>query len=199
MDISRLKADPRAVAESDFQAAGTPAEQWCFLINYALLAPSEYNAQPWKFRVQDSRVELYADSSRRLPVVDPEDRELLISCGAACLNLRLAARHFGYQVQTDCLVLDDQPDLLARLRFGTKEPATSEEDQLFAAIVHRQTNRSFYEDRGVPEDVLDNLQEQAGREGTWLQLVQENQTRKTISDLIVAGDRRQWADTRFRH
>ncbi len=199
MDRSWLIANPRTVAESDFPATGTPAEQWCFLLNYALLAPSEYNTQPWRFRVQGGSVELYADYSRRLPVVDPENRELLISCGAACLNLRLAARHFGYRVQLECLVFDEQPDLLARLRFGPPEPATPQEERLFEAILHRQSNRSVYEDRGVPQDVLDRLQELAGHEGTWLHLVQESQTRKTISDLIVAGDRRQWADTRFRH
>lgn len=197
--MSRLMANPRTVAESDFPATGTPVEQWCFLLNYALLAPSEYNVQPWMFRVQGTSVELYADYARCLPVVDPEGRELLISCGAACLNLRLAAQHFGQRVQMECFVFNDRPELLARLQFGAKESATADEDRLFAAIPRRQTNRSLYKEDSVPQAVLDKLQALAGQEGTWLQLIQDAPTRKTISDLIVAGDRRQWADTQFRH
>ena len=44
----------------------------------------------------DDTVELYADRTRALPVIDPDDRELTISCGAALLHLRIALRHFGY-------------------------------------------------------------------------------------------------------
>lgn len=195
---SLLTIDPRTVAEADFPATGTPAEQWCFLLNYAMLAPSEYNTQPWMFRVQGDSVEVYADYTRHLPVVDPEGRELLISCGAACYNLRLAARHFGYCTSLECLIENERPDLIARLRFGVKQPATTENERLFAALPHRQSNRSVYEKCGVPGEVLEKLQAVAGQEGTWLRVVQDARTRKTISDLVIAGDRRQWADKPFR-
>jgi nitroreductase len=199
MDSSLLSIDPRMVRESDFPATGTPAEQWSFLLNYALLAPSEYNTQPWLFRLQDDSVELYADYARRLPVVDPQNRELLISCGAACYNLRLAARHFGYLGLMECFADNEQADLLARLHLGTRQANPPAEDRLFPAIVHRQSNRMVYEARDVPSEAIQRLQACAGQEGTWLELIQDAQTRKTISDLIVAGDRRQWADQRFRH
>jgi hypothetical protein len=47
-----LTADPRTINEADFPMAATPEEQWLLLINYALLAPAEYNIQPWQFLVQ---------------------------------------------------------------------------------------------------------------------------------------------------
>jgi hypothetical protein len=37
-------------------------------------------------------VELFADRTRALSVVDPDDRELTMSCGAALSQLRLAIR-----------------------------------------------------------------------------------------------------------
>jgi nitroreductase len=197
-----LTTNPRMIAEADFPAHAAPEQQWRFLLNYALLAPSEYNTQPWLFRVQGDSVEILADYSRRLPVVDPDDRELFISCGAACLNLRLAARHFGIRSTLECEICsagEEKPARLARLRFGVKEAATPEEERLFAAIPHRQSNRSIYEARGVPEEVLARLQSLAGYEGTWLRVIDDAPTRKAIADLIVAGDRRQWADKRFRH
>lgn len=200
-----LTTDPRLIVESDFPAEAVPAEQWRFLINYALLAPSEYNTQPWLFRVQGDSVELFADPSRRLPVVDPEDRELLISCGAAFLNLRLALRYFGVHEAMECAFFElEEPDQwlshpLACLHFGMKQRPTPQDERLFSAIPRRHSNRSIYERRDVPETILNKLQQIAGREGTWLQIVQDASLRRAISDLIVAGDRRQWADKRFRH
>lgn len=195
-----LTANPRNVNAQDFPGDGSVEEQWCFLLQYALLAPSEYNTQPWLFRVQGKSVEIYLDWSRRLPVADPEDRELFISAGAACLNLRLAARWFGYQVLTECVLDDQAPSsaLLARLSFGMQEPPTEEESRLFSAIPHRQSNRSLFEQRPVPRPLLERMELHVGREGTWLHLIQDTQALEEIARLIVAGDQQQWADKQFR-
>ena len=66
-------------------------------IYYAILAPSSHNTQPWLFRIVDNSIELYADRARALPVVDPEDRALTISCGVALYHVILAIRHFGFE------------------------------------------------------------------------------------------------------
>lgn len=198
MDTTLLQADPRTIQDEDFPATGTPAERWLFLLHYALLAPSEYNAQPWLFRVHGESVDLYADETRRLPIVDPDDRELLISCGAACFNLRLAARHFGYHTTMEERIEHERQGWIVRLHLGAREPATNEEERLFAAIPHRHSNRSLYEARSVPKAVIARLQRCAGFEGTWLQLIEDAPTRRLLYDLIVTGDRRQWANMPFR-
>lgn len=194
-----LTTNPRTINEVDFPATGTLEERWLFLINYALLAPSEYNTQPWRFRVKGDIIELHMDTSRRLPVVDPDDREMLISCGAACFNLRLAACHFGYLTWMESVISNEQSETLVRLHLGTRQVPSEKNERLFAAIPRRHTNRSPYEKRHVEYEVLTRLALQAGREGAWLQLVQDKQTRLAITRLIVAGDREQWANRRFRH
>src|SRR3712207_9303545 len=88
--------DPWKVSEGEFPKSGDAEEKLHFLLNYAVLAPSGHNTQPWLFRVRANEVELYADRTRGLPVVDPEDRALIISCGAALFYLRVAIRHFGH-------------------------------------------------------------------------------------------------------
>jgi hypothetical protein len=88
--------DPWKVSEGEFPKSGDAEEKLLFLLTYAVLAPSGHNTQPWRFRVRANEVELYADRTRGLPVVDPEDRTLIISCGAALFYLRVAIRHFGY-------------------------------------------------------------------------------------------------------
>jgi nitroreductase family protein len=193
-----LRANPWTVLEADFPITGTPAEQLHFLLSYAVLAPSEYNTQPWLFKVTNRTIELYTDRSRRLPRLDPDDRELTISCGAACLNLRLALRHFGYADEVNFHFQQDTPDLLARVSLGRRRRATREEHELFHAILRRRTNRQAFEDRAVPPTLLSTLKEIAGREGVWFQVVRGEEARQAVANLIATGDRVQWADKQFR-
>jgi hypothetical protein len=193
-----LTADPRTVTQADFPSEGSREEQWQFLLNYALLAPSEYNTQPWLFQVHGDSVTFYADRSRRLPILDPENRELLISCGAALFNLRLALRHFGYYEEMEWLVQEDLSEPLVRLRFGPPQTASPEEEHLFAALPHRHTSRQIYEDRPLPAALLQTLSAAARQEGIWLHVIQEEKARWEVAQFIVAGDRSQWADKDFR-
>jgi hypothetical protein len=78
-----------------WQAVPIPAGQAHYLIATAARAPSVQNTQPWRFRVGEYAIELYADPGRKLQV-DPVGREMLISCGAALYGLRLAVRSLGY-------------------------------------------------------------------------------------------------------
>ena len=66
------------------------------ILQYASLAPSGHNSQPWRVRIEgpDSWV-IEADATRRLPSVDPDNRELLLSLGAFVENLVLAAGTVG--------------------------------------------------------------------------------------------------------
>ena len=61
------------------------------ILRAAVQAPSSHNTQPWIFAVTPGVIHLRADRTRGLPVNDPDDRELVMSCGAALFNLRVAA------------------------------------------------------------------------------------------------------------
>jgi hypothetical protein len=148
--------------------------------------------------VHDDEVELRADRTRGLPVVDPEDRELIISCGAALFCLRVAMRHFGFEGEVEVLPDPDDPDLLARVRLGLDRSETEEERMLFQAILRRRSNRGPFEDRQVPGRLLSALQAAAGEEGAWLHLVEDEESKHAIAELIAEGDRIQLADKRFR-
>jgi hypothetical protein len=56
----------------------------------ATLAASVRNSQPWRLVLHPDRIVVQADRTRRLPVFDPTGRQLLLSCGAAVLNARVA-------------------------------------------------------------------------------------------------------------
>jgi nitroreductase len=177
---------------------GNTARSLTALLDSAVLAPSGHNTQPWLFGVREDGIDLYADRTQGLAVVDPDDRELTISCGAALLNLRVALRHFGYRDDA-CELLPDpaDPDLLARVRLVAGEPPSPEEEALFDAIPRRQTTRAAYADRAIPAEVERALVLAAAGDGAWLQLAGHDE-RASIADLIAEGDRAQMHDKRFR-
>lgn len=182
------------IAEDDYPAGGTAAERLRFLAGYAVLAPSVHNIQPWRFRLTGERIELRADRSRALPVRDPDDRELLLSCGAALFHLRLALRRFGHAGEVVLWPDAADPDLFARLGFGPATEPTAEERLEFAAIPHRRTHRGPLAPRPVPTAVLTELRVLAAEEGAWLHLVESEPERAALVALIEEADRVQAAD-----
>jgi len=95
------------------------------ILRYASLAPSGHNTQPWKIKaVSPEEWILCADHSRRLPAVDPENRELLLSLGAFLENLSIAAGSLGYAADIRITARTPQDTEIARIsiRRGTARP-----------------------------------------------------------------------------
>ncbi|HVB24592.1 MAG TPA: nitroreductase family protein [Ktedonobacteraceae bacterium] len=196
--MPQLIANPLDVVEADFPGTGTLVEQIHFMLNYAVLAPSRHNVQPWLFKVEGNTVELYADQSRALPVADADNREMIISCGAALANFLIASRHFGYAPVVELAPALDSRYMLARISLEKGVVATEEEQKLFRAIMQRRTNRQLFKDRAVPLSLLAALEAIAGRQGTIFQVIYQEEVRYAVASLIATGDRLLWADERFR-
>lgn len=185
------------IKEAEFPQTGTLTEQLKFLLNYALLDPSGHNTQPWKFKINNEAIELYADLTRALPVVDPQNRELIISCGTALFNLRIALRHFGYQPKITTFPDPNNLDYLARIQLGKISQASADEQMLFEAIPKRHPNRQNYADWNVPKFLLSWLEADAEAEGAWLCNVRET-AQNAVAELVMQGDRHLMADQNFR-
>jgi len=72
------------------------------ILHYASLAPSGHNAQPWTVKiVSQGEWIIGTDPQRRLPAVDPENRETLLSIGAFTENIVIAAGVMGFEIRTD--------------------------------------------------------------------------------------------------
>jgi Nitroreductase family len=182
----------------DFPSAGDPSARLRFLVRYAVQAPSGHNTQPWLFDVGNGALDLVADRRRALPVVDPIDRELTISCGAALDHLVVAASAFGETAIVQTFPDPWEPDLLATVRLGEHRAPTADEAALFDAIPRRRTNRHRFEDRPVPPDSEERLVAVAAGNGVRLVLLHDEASRQTVAEIVAEGDRMQFDDASFR-
>ncbi|MER5267118.1 NAD(P)H nitroreductase [Actinosynnema sp. NPDC002837] len=126
----------------------------------ACRAPSVHNTQPWRWRVGDRSVHLYADPSRQLPATDPRGADLLLSCGAALHHLRVALAALGWRAVVHRLPNPADPDHLAAVEFTRREP-TDADVAMASAIPRRRTDRRRFSSWDVPRPVLDLLAERA--------------------------------------
>ena len=158
------------------------------LIAAAVAAPSVHNTQPWLFRIDDDVIHLYGDVSRQLQAQDPDGRALLMSCGAALLNLRLAAEHFGRTSSTTIFPNDTDPFHIASIDLHGEASPSGMVDELFAAIPHRHTNRLPYDDRPFPPAVARRALR--GREPRGRDLLPGHRSgeRRRLVDLIHDAD-----------
>ena len=163
------------------------------LVQAATLAPSSHNTQPWLFRLEGQVIELLADRTRALPVNDPDDRELTISCGCALLNLRVAAAAAGLQAQVEPWPDAADTDLLARVRLapGGADPAVA---ALQAAMAERRTYRECFAATAVDPMALRSLVDTVHSEAASLAVLDTADQRLGAAALVAEGDAMLWAN-----
>ena len=166
------------------------------LVGSAVLAPSSHNTQPWIFEIGDSGLRLIADRTRALPVNDPDDRELVISCGCALLNLRAAAAKEGLGANVSLLPDEEDEDVLAEVSLSGS--ADQELAGLAEAISERRTYRKRFLPKTVPDDVVTALLAAADVEGARLVPLIGEDTRKAAARLVAEGDAIQWSNPSWR-
>ena len=153
----------------------------------ATLAHSVHNTQPWRLRLDDDRLGIYADRSRRLHVLDPSARQLTMSCGSALMNARVSLASDGVAVRVARMPDPTDPDLLAVLTLDhpgvDPEPDTAELGALDTALELRQTNRHGSADDQVPATLLDNLEMATAAEGASLHVVRDPDRRVAVATL----------------
>lgn len=171
-----------------FPREGTPQEQLRFLLQYAILAPSSHNTQPWLWQIEEDEVVLRADRDRSMPALDPQGRELIMSCGAALQHLRLAARYFGCAAILQLWPEGEKNDVLARVRVVPGRPPSPDDETLFRFVTKRHTHRGDFEPNPLPATLLQKMQEEAESEGATLHFAREEKQREMLAELIEQGD-----------
>lgn len=167
-------------------------------LRLACRAPSLHNSQPWRWRIADETVHLYADPGRLLPAVDPSGRELVISCGAALHHARVAFASLGWRTFVHRLPNPAQPEHLASLQFArltsVPEPAVT----LTTAITGRHSDRRPFLPAAVPDGVLRRLAMAARSEHATLTVAGTEAIRRELVVAMTAVNELQRDDPGYR-
>jgi len=175
-------------------------------------APSVFNTQPWWFRIlADDRLDVCArvgegsayqhlrehgleltDGDRRLSSIDPGSRELIMSCGAALCNLRLAIRTAGHDLTVQLLPYPQDRSVLATVEIvtGHIHPPGNVLQELYDAIPRRHTDRWPYGGAGrglmkgdpVPPSILAAMELAAARYGSRLRVLSRPEVRRWLRE-----------------
>lgn len=109
-----LNACGRSITRADlklnnnnFKAIPGLEKQGRAILYHASLAPSGHNIQPWYVKIiHPNEWIIGADPKRRLPSVDPNNREVLLSLGSFAENLSLTAGTFGLKARLEVIAND---------------------------------------------------------------------------------------------
>lgn len=142
------------------------------VLTLANRAPSVHNSQPWHWRVGPDSLHLYADPSRHLPRIDPDRRDLMLSCGAALHHCTVALAAAGWLARVERLPDPSDPNHLAVITVTAQQPDELDVT-LAAAIARRRTDRRSYNSWPVPWGDIALMGARAARAGVMLRQVDE--------------------------
>ena len=164
MDSGRAR-QPAPVL-SDHEDLLDPVTAWT-AVELACRAPSVHHTRPWRWRIGPTELHLFLERDRRPAALDPDERGLLLSCGAAVHHLQVALRAVGWDSVVHHLPDPARPDHLAavEVRPGRTRP---EDLALAMAIDRRRTARRSHTSRPVPARLREGFCDLAAAAGTLL-------------------------------
>ncbi len=129
-------------------------DEFKFLVEHAIKAPSGHNTQPWKFENTQDGIILHPDFKRTLPVVDVDNYELYISLGCALENLLIAAKQKSYKFKVH---YPEKQGSSIFVDITKNETGDITPDLLFNEISKRQVTKTKYNDKALADVVLNQL------------------------------------------
>lgn len=174
-----------------FDRASDDGERMRFLTNYAVLAPSGHNTQPWRFRMDDHTLVIEEEPSRVLSVSGKLAAEPHISLGSCAETLILGGRAHGCVVEVE-YSWEPAPRAAVRLAGATTaEPAIGE------GVRHRVSNRALYSEAPLPGVLVEQLRDLAVGDAR-LHLLTDRSDIELVADLTAEATRRLMGEPSFR-
>jgi hypothetical protein len=151
-------------------------------------------------------VEIHADRSRRLPIADPEDRQLFLGVGAAVYGVRIALAVLGPRPVVRLARDDARPDLAATVvASGQADPAdpadpaeAAEAARRHVELGRRQTVRGPFTDDPLPSRLQAELTREVDQEGAALYWALSEESQRDLAAFVAEANREQRANLDLR-
>ena len=193
-------SDIRDIKGKDFFRLETNKEKIKFLLQYAVLAPSTHNSQPWLFKINEDSCEIYKNINKEIPIGDKIGRDLFISIGCILENLIQAALY--YNIYKNYIYrINSKNNLIVEVFFKNldKSIVNQNKSYLLNAIQMRANKRGIFKAKLLPTHVFTKLKILAKRyPDVKLHLVTKSEDRKQLSDLTAEGMKYAYKNPKFR-
>ena len=173
-------------------------EQLVTIVQLACRAPSLHNSQPWRWAFANGSLHLFADHSRVGQHTDSTGREVILSCGAVCDHLQVAAAAAGWPVSVERYPNPRDHDHLVTAIFHRAESMGEHAHALAEAISSRRTDRlAFAAPEPWPEMEL-QLRTLLDGTGTYLDVINDS-GRPALADASRRSEQRRLGDASYRY
>ena len=157
------------------------------VVDLARHAPSVHNSQPWQFAVAPGVLTLRRDETRRLPVLDPDSRQVTISCGAALHLARLGLRAQGLDPAPE-VVRADSHGIEVRIAASPGAAPTEWELEMVTAARERHMQRGRFDARPVADEVVRDMRHAVEAEGAWVRFLTDSAEQVPLAVLLAKAD-----------
>ncbi len=186
-----------SVNVKDFFRYVSEKDKLKFLINFAVLAPSSHNSQPWKFSIDNSIINVYLEQKRLLPVGDPNSRQAIISIGCAVENIIISADYYGYSASVQVFEKLNEKNLIVSIKLASKNDAcVGDESHLIHQIVRRTVNRNKYT-REIDQNTINDI-EKLSTASTNIKLISDKKKISELADIALSATADSMANSKFR-
>ena len=157
------------------------------IIAAGIKAPSGDNCQPWRFEVNENRIDLFNIPERDTSLYNYKQRASLVAHGACIENMLIAARTLGFSADLQQFPTPGDEQHVGSI---TLQSAESVADPLYSCISERTINRRMYAGGSLPADAVKHLNNAArGGSGAQLILFQERDKIAAAADIVALSDR----------
>ena len=163
-----------------------PDEVMGYILKAGQQAPSGENTQPWKLSYKTNTIHLELDPEADKSLFNVNQIASIIACGAVAENIKISASKYGLMPTNTLLTSSDNEKFSAKISLQTKDTI---EDPKARFIWERQTNRTKYNRKLIPQEDLDLLKIECAKiAGTTLDLYTDKADLNTIAKLVKKAD-----------
>lgn len=158
------------------------------LVQFATLAPSGGNVQPWRFVARGHEVRCFVDSALKETLLDFERTGTYVALGAAVENMTLAAGAAGLECDVRPFPMPSDANLVCQVSFAVATTPV-EVSPLARHMTARATNRRLGERRPILAEQSRALHAAAESANGRLQLLTSPDQLEAIGRVLGGGDR----------
>jgi hypothetical protein len=118
------------------------------ILNYAVMAPSGGNSQPWRFEIYNNELRVFALPEKDHAILNFRHRGTWVAHGALLENIVIISNHLGQKALVSLSPVSPENNLVATIQFSQVNLV---DDPLFYAIPRRATNRKKYSNQALTD------------------------------------------------